>query len=117
MVSSDMRIKLTRSPNNPIIEPRPEIAWESTATFNPGTVRDGGITHILYRAVDERNVSSLGYAATIDGEAILDRSTEPVLSPAGPWEEWGCEDPRITAHDGTYYVSIRRIRDGAPESP
>jgi predicted GH43/DUF377 family glycosyl hydrolase len=99
-----MEIKLTRSANNPIIQPRPEIGWESAATFNPGAVRNGGTTHILYRAVNELNISSLGYASTIDGETILDRSMEPVLSPAGPWEELGCEDPRITAFDGTYYV-------------
>jgi predicted GH43/DUF377 family glycosyl hydrolase len=104
MVPSNMKINLARSFNNPIIEPRPDMAWESIATFNPGAVRNDGITHILYRAVDERNISSLGYAATIDGETIVDRSTEPVLSPAGPWEEWGCEDPRITAFDGTYFV-------------
>jgi len=80
------------------------MAWESTSTFNPGAVKNGEITHILYRAVDERNISSIGYATTMDGETILDRSIEPVLLPAGPWEELGCEDPRITAFDGTYYV-------------
>jgi predicted GH43/DUF377 family glycosyl hydrolase len=80
------------------------MAWESMATFNPGAVREGEITHILYRAVNEREISSLGYATTIDGETIMDRSTEPVLSPEGSWEEWGCEDPRITAFDGTYFV-------------
>ena len=99
-----MGIKLTRSANNPIIQTRSEIAWESTSTFNPGAVKNGEITHILYRAVDERNISSIGYATTMDGETILDRSIEPVLLPAGPWEELGCEDPRITAFDGTYYV-------------
>jgi len=99
-----MRVKLLRSPNNPIIEPRPEMVWESMATFNPGAVKSGEITHILYRAVNERSISSLGYAATRDGETILDRSVEPVLSPAEPWEELGCEDPRITAFEGTFYV-------------
>lgn len=99
-----MRVKLVRSPNNPIIEPRPQVAWESTATFNPGAVKDGETTHILYRAVNEQCISSFGYAATIDGETILDRSAEPVFSPGGPWEELGCEDPRITAFNGTYFV-------------
>jgi predicted GH43/DUF377 family glycosyl hydrolase len=99
-----MTVKLARSPNNPIIKPRPQMAWESTATFNPGAVHDGEVTHMLYRAVNERCISSLGYAATTDGENMLSRSTEPVLLPNGPWEEFGCEDPRITAFDGTYYV-------------
>ncbi len=99
-----MSVKLVRSPNNPIIEPRPEMPWESMATFNPGAVKSGEITHILYRAVNEHSVSSLGYATTTDGETILDRSVEPVLSPGDPWEELGCEDPRITAFEGTFYV-------------
>jgi len=99
-----MEAKLARSPSNPIIEPRPHLAWESTATFNPGAVMNDGVAHILYRAVNEQNISSLGYAATTDGETIVNRSTEPVLSPDGPWEEFGCEDPRITAFDGTYFV-------------
>ena len=99
-----MSVKLVRSPKNPIIEPKPEMTWESGATFNPGAVKNGEITHILYRAVDERNISSLGYATTVDGETILNRSAEPVLVPSDPWEELGCEDPRITAFDGTFYV-------------
>lgn len=99
-----MEVKLARSPNNPIIEPRPQMAWEKTATFNPGAVRDDDITHILYRAVNEQGISSLGYAATVDGETILGRSEGPALSPSGPHEEFGCEDPRITAFNGIYYV-------------
>ena len=99
-----MRVKLVRSPKNPIIEPKPEMAWESGATFNPGAVKNGEITHILYRAVNERSISSLGYATTTDGEKVLNRSEKPVLAPIDPWEELGCEDPRITAIDGTFYV-------------
>ena len=76
-----MRVKLVRSPKNPIIEPKREMAWESGATFNPGAVKSGEIIHILYRAVNERSISSLGHATTTDGETILDRSLEPVLSP------------------------------------
>jgi predicted GH43/DUF377 family glycosyl hydrolase len=99
-----MRVKLTRSPKNPIIEPKPEIAWESKATFNPGAVKGGEITHILYRAVNEHNISFLGHATTTDGETILNRSVEPALAPGDPWEELGCEDPRITALDGSFYI-------------
>src|SRR5208337_1852947 len=99
-----MRIKLIRSPNNPIIEPRPKMTWESMGTFNPGAVEGSGITHILYRAVNEQRISSLGYATTTDGETIIQRSVEPVLAPNDAWEELGCEDPRITALDGRFYV-------------
>jgi predicted GH43/DUF377 family glycosyl hydrolase len=99
-----MGVKLVRTPKNPIIEPKPERAWESMGTFNPGAVKSGEITHILYRAVNERSISSLGHATMTDGETILDRSLEPVLTPSDPCEELGCEDPRITAIDGIFYV-------------
>ena len=99
-----MSLKLVRSTKNPIIEPRPEIAWEIMATFNPGAVNSGEVIHMLYRAVNEHNVSSLGHAITTDGETILDRSREPTLAPVDTWEELGCEDPRITALDGRFYI-------------
>ncbi|HUO42656.1 MAG TPA: glycosidase [Methylomirabilota bacterium] len=99
-----MSVKLTRSSKNPIIEPRPEKAWESGATFNPGAVTTGEVIHVLYRAVNEQGISSLGHATTTDGETILTRSPEPVLAPADFSEELGCEDPRITALDGRFYI-------------
>ena len=99
-----MRVKLVRSPKNPIIEAKPEMPWESGATFNPGAVNSGDVIHMLYRAVNERSVSSLGHATTTDGETIVDRSPEPVLAPVDTWEELGCEDPRITALDGRFYI-------------
>ena len=99
-----MGIKLTRSPKNPILQPRPGLAWEAKSTTNPGAVKVGEITHILYRAVDERNISRLGYATTTDGETLAERTMEPVLSPTATWEEFGCEDPRITSFEGNFYV-------------
>jgi predicted GH43/DUF377 family glycosyl hydrolase len=54
--------------------------------------------------MDEQGVSSLGHATTTDGERILTRSVTPVFSPSEAYEEYGCEDPRITSVDGTYYV-------------
>ncbi len=98
-----MRVKLVRSPKNPIIQPKPEMTWESTATFNPGAVKTGEVIHMLYRAVNKRTISSLGHATTTDGETILDRFVEPVLAPVDPWV-LGCEDPRITALDGEFYI-------------
>ena len=99
-----MIVKFVRSLRNPIIQPRPGLLWEGKSTTNPGVVRIGEVTHILYRAVDERNISSLGYAKTMDGETLLERTTEPVFRPSEPYEEFGCEDPRITLFEGTFYI-------------
>ena len=74
------------------------------ATFNLGAVKSGEIIHLLYRAVNEHNISSLGHATSTDGETILDRPMKPALAPVDPCEELGCEDPRITAFDGEFYI-------------
>lgn len=97
--------KLTKYEQNPIIAPRTDVGWEANGTFNPGTVTDGGTIHILYRAVDANWISRWGYARTLDGKRIELRALKPVLGPNGDWEEFGCEDPRITRLDGTYYVT------------
>lgn len=60
---------------------------------------------MLYRAVAENRVSRLAYARSTDGTAILDRSSRPILEPSAEWEEFGCEDPRITRLDGRYYIT------------
>ncbi len=97
--------RLTKYEQNPIIAPRMEIGWETSGTFNPGAIADGQSIHLLYRAVDANWVSRLGYARTLDGKTMEVRSREPVLTPSGDWEEFGCEDPRITRFDGTFYVT------------
>ena len=60
---------------------------------------------MLYRAVDANQISRLGYARTSNGTEISFRSSTPVLEPSAEWEEFGCEDPRITPLDGTFYVT------------
>lgn len=98
-------LKLTRFEKNPIIASRQERDWEVNGTFNPGVTIDGGAIHLLYRAVDANMISRLGYARTQNGIEIDFRSSDPVLSPSDEWEEFGCEDPRITNFDGTFYVT------------
>jgi predicted GH43/DUF377 family glycosyl hydrolase len=97
--------KLTRFQGNPIITPRNGPDWEVNGTFNPGAVAAGGTIHLLYRGVDANWISRLGYARTLDGTAIAFRSSDPVLEPSADWEEFGCEDPRITPIDGTFLVT------------
>jgi predicted GH43/DUF377 family glycosyl hydrolase len=97
--------RLTKYERNPIIAPRSHVGWETTGTFNPGAIVEDGSIHILYRATDARKVSRLGYAKTRDGREIESRPSEPVLAPSAKWEEFGCEDPRITRLDGSLLVT------------
>ena len=98
-------LKPTRFEGNPIITPRQGHDWEVGGTFNPGAVADGGVVHLLYRAVDSDRISRLAYARTPNGTEIDFRSSDPVLVPSGEWEEFGCEDPRMTDFGGTFYIT------------
>jgi predicted GH43/DUF377 family glycosyl hydrolase len=98
-------LRLVKFERNPIIAPRPSCGWEVNGTFNPGAIVSGGVIHVLYRAVDQDMISRLGYARMVNGTEIDFRSSSPVLEPSADWEEFGCEDPRITALDGRFYVT------------
>jgi len=98
-------LRLNRHSSNPIITPRTGFDWEVNGTFNPGAVSDNGIVHMLYRATDENKISRLGYARIAHGTEIVSRPPEPVFAPSAEWEEFGCEDPRITRFEDTYYIT------------
>ena len=105
---------LNRLSGNPIIVPRHGQRWEKGGTFNPGAIDVGGTVHLLYRAVDGDKVSRLGYARSSNAAEISFRSSEPVLEPSAGWEEFGCEDPRITSLDGTFYVTYTAFSKRGP---
>ncbi len=118
---------------NPILGPIKDHYWESQATFNPTAFFDEGEVHLVYRAVGDNNISSLGYAKSKDGLKIDKRYRHPVYVPTQPFEGGcdnycihgstkhlakqyvnsafvsgpgygGCEDPRITKIDGRYHM-------------
>lgn len=94
--------KLERS--HVVLEPIQENKWESQAVFNPAAIREGDFIHLIYRAVEGHNYSSLGYARLNRAGKILERWSEPILRRETPQEKRGVEDPRITRHDGRYYL-------------
>ncbi len=105
---------LSRLSGNPIIVPRQGQKWEEGGTFNPGAIDVGSTVHLLYRAVDGTKVSRLGYARASNTAEISFRSSEPVLEPSADWEEFGCEDPRITSLEGTFYVTYTAFSKRGP---
>ena len=107
-------LALTRLSGNPIIVPRRNQKWEAGGTFNPGAINVGSTIHLLYRAVDGSKVSRLGYARTSNGAEISIRPSKPVLEPSANWEEFGCEDPRITSLEGTFYVTYTAFSKRGP---
>lgn len=116
----DPKPQLEKSANNPIITPVMKHLWEATATFNTAAVYEGGKVHFVYRAMGPANTSVLGYAASSDGEMIDERADDPIYVPTESFEVpgkypninfmsgggyGGCEDPRITKVDDTFYMT------------
>jgi predicted GH43/DUF377 family glycosyl hydrolase len=99
-----------RTDENPVLIPNPDNNWEGEATFNGCPVKFKGKIHILYRAESSalsnggphRNVSTIGCASSPDG--IHFDSRYQLIRPSYKWDQYGCEDPRVTKLDDKYYI-------------
>ena len=100
-----------RSYENPIVVPQSDVAWQAEGAFNGSVWREKGKTHIVYRAQslpllhDEGpwlSMSSIGYSQSTDG--IHFQKHTQLIAPEEKWERFGCEDPRITKIDDTYFI-------------
>ncbi len=71
----------------------------ANGVFNPGAIEVDGEVLLLLRIEERRGVSQIRVARSkngVDGWRIADKPLlEPDL-PSYPFEEWGCEDPRVT---------------------
>jgi predicted GH43/DUF377 family glycosyl hydrolase len=103
-------LTLTRHAANPILRPRYEVPWESSGSFNGSVAAGDGTVHMVYRgqSVDQAHdgfalsLSTVGYASSRDGVSFTDR--RQLIVPEHPWEQFGCEDPRVTLLGGTYFI-------------
>jgi predicted GH43/DUF377 family glycosyl hydrolase len=86
-----------------IILEKTDLEFENRAVLNPACIQVGDITHMFYRAVNQNNISSIGYCQLKDNK-VIKRLDKPVLFPETDYEKMGIEDPRITYLDGTYYL-------------
>jgi predicted GH43/DUF377 family glycosyl hydrolase len=99
-------MRLQRHPDNPILTPNPQHAWEALNTFNPGVIHHNGIFHMFYRAQGLDYTSRIGYAISEDG-VHFKRLDQPLLKPQGERETRGVEDPRVTylADEGRFIMA------------
>jgi len=95
---------LKRSERNPILAADDNLPWCSIKVYNCAIYKDDTKYRMLFRGVGNEWVSRLGIAESTDG-VTFSRSPNPSLSPIYPWEQKGCEDPRIVKIDGNYWVS------------
>ncbi len=102
---------LNRSPHNPILSPAKERSWEAAAAFNGCPVMQGRKTTLLYRAMSEPELlkephirtSVIARTSSVDGIHYHgDRSV--LISPDQDYDKFGCEDPRVTKLDKTFYI-------------
>jgi predicted GH43/DUF377 family glycosyl hydrolase len=98
-----------RSHHNPILTPNRDHYWEESATFNMSVLKKGKTFYGVYRAIGAEDklltperVSMIGIGKSKDGRHFEERM--PFIIPQEEWEQYGCEDPRITFFEGKYYT-------------
>lgn len=117
--SSDRPI-FVRSQKNPLLTPISDHPWEAKAVFNPAAIDEAGTIRILYRAMSHDDTSVFGYAETKNGTRITTRFPEPIYIPRADFEQKkspgnsGCEDPRLTRFDDTYYMLYTAVDAASP---
>ena len=79
--------------------------FENNGVFNPGVYQEGNTVHILYRAVQNGNISTIGYAKSEGPMKIVERHEKPLIKREFDYEKQGVEDPRIVKIDDTFYVT------------
>ncbi len=82
----------------PLITPE-DLPIKSDAVLNPGVAEVDGEVVLLLRIEDRRGLSQIHVARSANGIDGWRIEKEPLLTPGlpqYPFEEWGCEDPRVT---------------------
>ena len=105
-------LKIIRHPQSPILKPDPDFSWQALAVFNGCPIKKGNKTHLLFRAISRpqyNTVASYSMPISTIGQAISDdginfKEQKSFIIPEHKWERFGCEDPRITKIEGTYYI-------------
>jgi predicted GH43/DUF377 family glycosyl hydrolase len=97
-----------RYPGNPVLT-KAEIPYPVETVHNAAVVKHRGVYLMIFRSHLRTGRSILGLARSRDGYRFA-VDPQPFLVPAkdGPfaeYEEYGVEDPRITAIDGEYLIT------------
>ncbi|EIA07144.1 pesticidal protein Cry7Aa [Flavobacterium frigoris] len=87
-----------------ILSPTDKL-FENHGVLNPGIFQEGEQVHIFYRAVEDGNFSTIGYARSKGSFEIVERLDRPFISRDFTYEKHGVEDPRIVKIEGLYYMT------------
>lgn len=102
---------------NPIIVPDTEKNYEKDATYNPCAILHENKIYLIYRAENKPKnaVSQLCLAVSEDGYNFEKYDDNPIIRPTMPEEKRGCEDPRITKIEDTFYLTYTAYDGKHPE--
>ena len=93
------RIRLfDRCPANPILSPL-DLPFQAAAVLNPGVTEQGDEVVMLLRVEDHAGYSSIYVARSSNGVDGWEIESKPLLNYGEPdwrYEQWGCEDARVT---------------------
>jgi len=81
-----------------------ENKFENNGVLNPGIYQEDNKVHIFYRAVEDGNFSTIGYAKTDGPLKIAIRNEQAYINRDFEYEKHGVEDARIIKVEDTYYM-------------
>ena len=81
-----------------------KLPFEDRSVLNPAVWQDGNQVHVIYRAINEKFMSSLGYARLEGPLKVVERWDKQFLAPKYTFEKKGMEDPRIVRIGQTFYL-------------
>ena len=87
-----------------VLEPTSNL-FERRAVLNPACYQDGEFVHMFYRAIDDHNDSTIGYAKLKGPTKVVERRNIPFISRSYDYESRGVEDPRIVKIGKTFYIT------------
>ena len=88
-----------------ILLEKTNLEFENEGVLNPAVIRIGDRVHILYRAVQQGNHSTIGYCKLDGPLTVVERWNKPILVPSCEYESHGVEDARIVKIDDLFYLT------------
>lgn len=82
---------------------KPAFDFEEKGVFNPSCIAVNNEVWMYYRAVSNKEISTIGLCKFKNNE-LIEHSDKPIMIPEHDYEAVGIEDPRISLVDDTYYM-------------
>lgn len=101
---------IKQDPSNPILHPYKKNNWEEVSACNGCPIIHMDKKYIVYRAIGNPdlvkapNLYQSIIAVTEQNKKGQFLKRSKLITPKETWEEYGCEDPRITKIGKSYYI-------------